>query len=232
MHLCIIGNSHVGSLKNAWTALATKPEAISVEFFASPADSLTALELKDGVIGAADEEVAERLRLTSGGKDQIRPKDYDAFLLVGLGLRVPPIVHGISSAVVAQCCADVVSSSGALRLGLMIKSETDAAIYVSHTPLLAAETPLPAYRPYAELYPLMKSHLDAHGMELLEQPAETVLLPCNTHMRYSVEADGPIASTLPGKVNVHMNAAYGQIYLRDFFQRLSEDQKAAAPKAR
>lgn len=232
MHICIIGNSHVGSLKNAWNALKAKPESISVEFFAAPGDSLAALELKDGVIGATDEEVAERLRFTSGGNDQLRPADYDAFLLVGLGVRVPPIVHGISSAVVAQCCADVVSSSVALRLGLMIKSETDAAIYVSHVPLLAAEKPLPAYRPYAELYPLMKSHLDGHDMHLLRQPAETVLLPCNTHMRYSVEAESAASSTPPGKINVHMNAEYGRIYLRDFFQRLSEEEQVVAPKAR
>ena len=229
--ICIMGNSHVACLREAWDTYQDKSDSIALDFFAAPATGLAALELKDGCIGTTDDRVRRSLRITSGGRDSLRLADYDAFLLMDLRVRVPRLVRAISSAVAAQCSEDAIAASIGLPLGLMVRSQTDASIYVGHAPLFASDKPQSRLRSYDELYDVMVAKLARHDLLLLRQPAETILYPCSTHMRFSVGSSrllphwrtGETLKQPPEDVG-HMNSAYGQLFLRDFFQRLNDDR--------
>ena len=82
----------------------------------------------------------------------------------------------------------------------------------------------------------MKAKFDRHGMHLLRQPAETVLSPCKTELQFSAGAERLLPDPQTQQVLLfpddefrHMNAAYGHLYLRDFFARLVEDRAAEFP---
>jgi hypothetical protein len=90
LSLCIIGNSHTAAYVGAWKkkGVEQKTPNLAPTFFASNSNELENLVFADGVFFTADAKLAAQLELTSGGKQRIVVDDYDAFLLIGLGVRI------------------------------------------------------------------------------------------------------------------------------------------------
>ncbi len=97
--ICILGNSQVAALKQAWTNRAPRvATGCTVTFFAAQNHLLEQLECRAGALVPLHRDVEDLLMQTSGGKDHIAFDDYDAFILVGMGfgINVPKLCE--------ECC--------------------------------------------------------------------------------------------------------------------------------
>ncbi len=87
--VCVIGNSHTAAFARAWKSRVepTLP-GTSLTFFAANSAKLAHLIYEDGAFTTRDKELAEGLAMTSGGLTRAEVAAYDAFLMVGLGMRI------------------------------------------------------------------------------------------------------------------------------------------------
>jgi hypothetical protein len=151
--LCILSNSHVGALKDAW---ATRPQRVcdgfSLTFFAAPMNLMQHVQLDGGALVPADRELEKRFALTSGGRTQIEIADFDGFAVVGLGFGVDLVAlfrnlsvsgqsagdGGIAPLVSRQCVVaaarDMMEQSLALEIVDALRMVTDAPIAVHAAP--------------------------------------------------------------------------------------------------
>lgn len=90
--VCIVGNSHVAAVKQAWTnrAPVLLPD-VSVDFFSAGTSLLPKLTLDGKIWRCANELLREKIAYTSGGQDYIDLSRYDAFVVLGtgFGLDIP-----------------------------------------------------------------------------------------------------------------------------------------------
>ncbi len=87
--LCAIGNSHAATYHTAWkNGIAQDLPHLSLTFFAANGSDLEHLAFEDGAFTARDDKLAGQFATTSGGRQSAAVGDYDAFLLIGLGVRV------------------------------------------------------------------------------------------------------------------------------------------------
>jgi hypothetical protein len=82
--LCILGNSHSGAFKQAWSnrEFPVAPD-FSLTFFAASNFHLENLVSQDGALIPGHADLAEKFRLSSGGKDRIELDQFDAIALIG-----------------------------------------------------------------------------------------------------------------------------------------------------
>ena len=92
MKICVIGNSHVASLKEGYDSLKQSNPRwadIDLTFFAARAKLIMALDIIHGadgaslLAGAKGSELETSIEYTSGGKKVIDLRDYDHCLLYG-----------------------------------------------------------------------------------------------------------------------------------------------------
>lgn len=84
--VCILGSSHLGALKEAWTkGIAVSPE-LSVTFFGATGWRLEDLHYREGALVPQNDTLRRYLKRTSGGKERIVIDSYDAFVLYGVAL--------------------------------------------------------------------------------------------------------------------------------------------------
>lgn len=82
MKICLLGDSHLAAIKTGASGLKTTHK---LDFFGSPRDSLSGLRLQNTTLAPGSANLAEMLKVTSGGQTRIELADYDQFILVGLG---------------------------------------------------------------------------------------------------------------------------------------------------
>lgn len=85
-HICVIGDSSTAALKAGWTEIAPSHEDTTLTFFASPGESLRALELSGRCLTTNNDAVAASFAMTSGGLSTIDLDDYDEIWIAGLGV--------------------------------------------------------------------------------------------------------------------------------------------------
>lgn len=150
--LCAIGNSHLAALRGAWD-LGNQPPGLQATWFGAMRDGIARLRLVDGALRANTPDLADSLAWTSGGRREIVLGDYDAFLLVGLGLSFTSLarLYGanrtpaqsqelrvrrlVSSAVFDAATTGLVRDSLSLSLARIIRRVTPAPILVLADPL-------------------------------------------------------------------------------------------------
>jgi hypothetical protein len=97
MKLCVIGNSHIAALKLGWDQVLAEAgeeqSRFAPTFFGAPRDGIRHVKLENGCLVARRKDITDYFRLISGGQDQIRLADYDAFLLVGLNVSSKRILR-------------------------------------------------------------------------------------------------------------------------------------------
>lgn len=97
IRLCVMGNSHLAAFKLGWDALVKDNDptarALSPVFFGAPRDAMRHVRQEDGRIIPTRKDVPESFERMSGGQREIRLADYDAVLLVGLGVSIKRILR-------------------------------------------------------------------------------------------------------------------------------------------
>jgi hypothetical protein len=84
MRLCILGNSHISALKRAWDT-APRGAGVTATFFGSTSQMARFVELHGGALRPTVPTLRAYF-LKTAGQVKVRVADYDAFVLVGLGL--------------------------------------------------------------------------------------------------------------------------------------------------
>ncbi len=83
--LCVLGNSHVASMKEGWTSAVAGWQTLHVDFAGCLKNGMASFGARDdGKMGPLDPEAGPEFCTLSTTQDFIDPEAYDAFLLVGM----------------------------------------------------------------------------------------------------------------------------------------------------
>lgn len=234
--ICVLGNSHAASLKEAWDQLAVQSAAFDLTFFAAYRDQLSGLNRADNLLIPANEKLAAHLTYTSGGRPHVDLDAYDGFLLYGLGLSIPQLGRDLSLAVRRRCCHDVLAGSLCARVASLIRAHTGKPVYAGHEPQRAfreKERLTVEHLGYEATFDIMKDAARDQGIVLLPQPLETLVDDWGTAHRFSdgstrLDVGNATSGELhPPREREHMNGAFGALYLRQFFDALLAADSAA-----
>jgi hypothetical protein len=91
--VCILGNSHIAALYQAWKrgSLRVSDQA-ELTFFGAPGGWLRYLTCRDGALVPEHEELRRYFLQTSGGREEIIIGNYDAVVLYALGIEYSKIL--------------------------------------------------------------------------------------------------------------------------------------------
>ena len=229
MRVCVIGNSHAGSLKRGWDLIKDDYKDHSITFFASPRQNMQALELKNEALVPKTRALSKHLSFTSGGQNQINIKDYDIFLLYGLGMRLPFLDARLSTAVLDHTFDDILFSSLSYRISKFIRPATDLPVFIAYNPRPAinvAENQSIKFLTHADIVNRMNKLIDIENTRIIPQPADTLSDGYNTKPEYRkgsirLEVSDQTTNTAqPPEDKAHMNAEFGADYLRYFFDTI------------
>ncbi len=217
---CIIGNSHVACLKEAWSEIGPNHPEIGITFVASRGSNPGGvgdllLEGRHLVPGSAGLRTA---MLATAGSDRIDTAAFDGFILCGIGFVLKPLDARLSSAVRRIATKTVFEKSICMKLLHLLKPVSTVPVRVIAHPLLSARSLTFAddtgLCPYPAVAGTAENIVADHGGMFLAQPADT--LEGNFHTKAEF-ASGSIRldigkGTQPhpeGEVK-HMNRAFGR----------------------
>ena len=240
MKLCVLGNSHVASLKSAWDEISSQAEFsdVSVTYFANTRQSMKALRVQDGKLVPRTERLKEGIRYTSNGLTEIVPEDYDVFLVYGGRFRVHVVdVQSFSDAVIESWITDSIESSSSIDNCRKLREITDKPIFVGHDPLMALkreELVANETTRYEDVVGLNQKHVfDSLECTVLSQPENTIYKGQFTKQEYSSGSTSLTISDdrldeLHSHTDVwHMNSVFGQLYWAKNMPAIKEQAKAA-----
>jgi hypothetical protein len=108
--ICVLGNSHVASLKLGWDSLKTQYPNVDITFFANRQRRMEALQVEKGKLVPDNEALKTAIAYTSNGLTSIDSRKFDLYLLYGLDLKpyFPPTTF-FSAAVLKESILGSVS---------------------------------------------------------------------------------------------------------------------------
>ncbi len=233
MKICVLGNSQVACLKAAWDVADMRSRLHELTFFAAFGLSLSKLKIDGERLVPSTVSLRRHLMYTAG-QGEINLPDYDAVLICGTGLVIRPVDARTSRQVLRTLSSDVLRNSLAYSLASQVRQISDTPIYIMPAPLLDERT---ADRVrfeivgYDEYFSLMTQALDIPKAHLLKQPEQTITRGHYTKLEFSKDA---VRLAVAGKQEGiqhkdedynHMNADYGAVRLKDFFERLVADKR-------
>ena len=233
MKICVLGNSHVGSLKRGWDTIKGDYPQHEITFFAQRSDGLEGLIAHDGKLIADNEKLAKALEFTSGGKKAIDPQEHDIFLIYGAGLTINLVAHDqfYSKAVIESSLNDLVSNTLSFSLLKRLRASTDKRIFIGHLPLLPAIEVVSAAFPveYIARADLI-NEVTYHPLNavLVRQPSSTIVNGKNTDPLFSKGSKALAVGDSGDNVlhaesdSDHMNDKFGEIWLEEFLQEYVE----------
>jgi hypothetical protein len=227
--LCIIGNSHVGALKEAWDQIEGEYPDVEVTFFAARGTGLADLDPWEGVLRPGGEDAARLarfLRFTSQGRDHIAGDAYDLFLVYGAPLPYGNLPKTYSTSVLRACVRDWHQQSMYPDLIAKLQSITSRPIRLAPAPLRSAWANRGEPYPYAVFAGFFAEICKASGIGFVGQPAETRDAHNRSLPQFATRSKrldvGRGAPRHEGDDVTHMNADYGRVWLTHFLASLSE----------
>ncbi len=150
-HLCIIGNSHLGAVKMGWNRIRAEQPGLQITFAGSPGNKIKRMQIVDGKLEPA-EYWRPMFLMTTGGKTNIDPALYDAFVLVGATFGIFPLTklhyhyraesHAcrdagpqlVSDEMFHDAALDRLRGSLAFRVLRKLRQVTDKPVYIAPEP--------------------------------------------------------------------------------------------------
>ena len=146
-HICLIGNSHLAGMRRAWPTIKEQFSQFQVTFFGGPGKTIADVELSDGLLSATTPRAAHLLNKVSG-RTEIVLGDYNAFCVVGSGLRPSAAVdligefstrrssgrRLISPEVFAAAVEGTLDHSVAMRLARLVRGVSQAPLFLIPQP--------------------------------------------------------------------------------------------------
>lgn len=231
IRVCVIGNSHVATIKEGWDKIASARPDISLTFFASRRRRILELVADNGKLQPGNSDLMSEISITSGGKTSVDPDEYDVFLIYGLNnfwgngdLKVR-----YSQAVWRAWLGDKERNSPAFFVAGLLREITDKPLYMGHNPMKAFA---PDDRPVSVLtYDEHIAFLNDEVYQTLPatmigQPTETICYGVATERKYAIGSKRLKVGFVDDMKNHdegdigHMNADFGQLWLEAFLKAL------------
>lgn len=217
MKLAIIGDSHTACMilanKNRASELGN---ACEKTFFSAVGRSMEALEVSGTICTPTTGTLKRQMEASSGGLTEIALPDYDAFLLIGMGFRVPLIEDYYSSAVTERTVLGHMQDAAIWRIAQGIRAVTDRPILCGHKPMRAdpPEADDRSLISYDALLDIYTREGAAFGVTVLPQPAQTRDQGLYTKEAFSKNSKRLNTGEIhPDEDRSHMNEDYGLAYL-------------------
>ncbi len=237
MKICVIGNSHAGSLRKAWPKLGAAEPDLHLTFFAHRAGGMKNLVVRNGALTTNDKSLSDAMKFTSGGHDVIRPDDFDLFIIYGMHakpyFRETPATF--SRQVQNAIIHDTVKGTLAHSVFRKLRRITGKRIYLGHNPLIASASVLNRDTPdcYIDgMRMLNEGFYHKHNSVIIPQPADTIVNGRNTDAKYAIGSErldigsGNDSEKHPEGDLRHMNAEFGRLWLEAFLTRMRSDHPA------
>jgi hypothetical protein len=129
LQLCVIGDRHASTLKNAWHAVSAQHPGVGMTFFATSGTGLAELFTDARHLRHRAENIRRDLRESSGYGEDIPVDNFDAFVIHGAGLGFLPVLR---HAVHCQWLAPVSGKAGQRSLAMA----DELALHLEATPAL------------------------------------------------------------------------------------------------
>lgn len=243
--IACIGNSHLAAFKLGWERINIQHPDIEVEFFGAAASAMRYLAVDGNRLIPTREDTKQQI-LNTGGKGEISG-DYDAYILVGMGIGIVHLVnmylnhrpahlyegkggHLISDALVDDTRHHLIDRSAAVLNLRRLRKITHAPIYVAPNPFPISDVvDRPGYAAWADPAVLgdCQRYLDGVlereycDVTYIEQPEETLASRYLTKPEFTRDAkllkNTTTRATNPGDP-WHLNAEYGAIFLEHILQ--------------
>ncbi len=236
--ICIIGNSHVASLKEGWENIKKNYPNLTLTFFAEPNKGLENLIVDKKMLIASTESTKKSIEFTSGGKGYIDPLEYDIFLIYGTYASTYRVRRNIfySYQVEVSAVEDIIFEGLSYEILKKLKKITHKKIYIGNNPLRALNDEISTNNNFEtnnEDYllgiKLMNKYVyKSMGTILLSQPLSTIIN--GTFITKKIYSTGSAKLNTSnkqiadrkhsGEDTGHMNREYGAIYLKEFFSSI------------
>jgi hypothetical protein len=224
--ICILGNSHVGSIKKAFSEMGTSApiNANLIDFYASPAASMINLELNQNILFSTNTDVISMMKTTSGGSSEIEIKKYSSFLIVGFfsigpHLKLQSLKKYYSSAVYEKAFDSLIRETVLGEtlfhiINLIYKASNKIPIYIIPTPFKAKKDKDVYYEDYIlkEVYKEYINYFEKYGVRIIKQPYQT--LDGSFYTKSNYLKDGLNFNRIDNENN-HANAEYGKFLIQD-----------------
>lgn len=213
--LCLIGDSHLGSVRLAETGGLVDFSGYDLEYWGAAGPSFRGLMLQDDRMVVRGAEAQEDFaRINGTGRTSVGPEDFDEYLLFGCRVcsfdffgRYLQWKYGAqgwqSRAVLMRSAHSFLASSRAYRMGAIFAQKYGAKVSCIPVSLITADVvdhTQPGY--FLDLHPdsvnataedrawlwdVLVTAAAADGVTLIPQPDETVVGGVFTDPRYAVE---------------------------------------------
>lgn len=242
MKICVIGNSHVGSLSRGWDVFKGDYPEHEITFFAQRSEGINGLIVRSGKLIPDNQALARALEFTSGGKCEVDPAEYDVFLIYGSGANINAAQNGTfySSAALEMSISDQATGTLSFNLLKRLRTVTAKAIFVGHLPLVPAikvSSDIKSDDYFARVELMNKLIYGPLNAELVKQPMSTVVNGGNTHPAFSKGSKALAIGDCGDNTyhseddTDHMNDRFGEIWLRNFLQHYVEKLFTSGAKA-
>lgn len=234
IHIGIIGDSHVASLRQGWSLIQPHFPDIELIFFAVPRRGMEGLVVDDGRLRGDRPALVRSLAFTSGTAGDVLPSLYDRIVLVGMGFEPPMIEHRHSLAVRRELLRELYLESLSYLIVTRLRTLHDQPIHIIPAPVSALDPGSSAPEPPMSLISLdwMRCELESLfadlGLRFVLQ-AETTLGAGAWGTKYEFAVGAPrldnrdikIGQQFPEFEKRHMNAEFGALMLRLLFERMN-----------
>lgn len=249
MRVCIIGNSHLGALKQAMPEfLAEVPDA-NLMYWGAAGTNFRGIKYEDGMLKSPVPSYS--LRVTDGRFTHFRFDDFDWIVIYGAEITpgwaawkgeqalkgMPPVSRQFSEAIVRDIIDEWWDRQAIAKLLSEVPAQYRRRMVCCAEPFYAESSKM-----YANLarsvgnlvvaQDAIEGKLGSLGIPFIRQPSKTVaqgLYTAQHHKSGSIGLDTDY--THPDTDIFHMNKSYGLIMLREinsYLRRASEGQLAAA----
>lgn len=237
MKICIIGDSHIGSLQRSWgdIAKAYNKEGLQITFFGCPANGFKDLSLVERKLVANDQRLRNILAYTSAGQDCIDLCEYDLFIIYALEARPYYASESYySDAVLKQSIKDTYDGCLSFKIVNLIRQAVNTKIYVSHIPLHAhkkdeiIEYDELLFSQYFEGISLANKLLfSLLNAELIPQPRKTIsgngrktlFQYTEGSLRLNIRKGSTVREHPEGEL-AHMNDGFGGLWFQSFINSI------------
>jgi hypothetical protein len=239
MMIACIGNSHLAAFKLGWAQICGLHKGVHIDFFGAAASAMRYLEVDGDRLVPTTEDTRQQM-INTGGKDEIR-NDYDAYILVGMGLGIVHLVNAyrfhrpanlfdgetqvVSDDFVAKLRIHLIDRSAAVLNLRRLRKISNAPMFVALNPYPTSDVlRLPGFEVWNNL-PVIADcqhylgnilQRECRHATVIEQPEITLASKYLTKPEYTRNAEllkGAGTRAANAGDPWHMNAAYGAIML-------------------
>lgn len=232
MKICILGNSHIGSLKRAWDLIEKNYPSVSITFFGGRSNTLSELYSEKNKLVTDSKKLKNSFEFTSGGVSEVEESLYDVFLVYGLGFNCNAsfLNEEFSENFKKEILKEAYKMTTSYHVASCLRSITSKKIYIGHVPLPSFEGEKSPHhkKNYEEIYDIYNFLIDENmKLSLIKQPCITIDSDNYTKSHFAKGSKRlAVGASNDNELHPltdtgHMNDDFGKIWMESFLERFT-----------